>query len=73
MRPANPAAATRTRLPRSLRTARLQAGLTQAEAARRAGVSERTIRGWEAGDRRPVRWLLNVYIGALTRAQRRES
>lgn len=67
-RPANPAAASRTRLGRSLRAARLQAGLSQPEAARRSGLSERSIRGWERGERRPRDPELRIYLYALSAA-----
>jgi putative transcriptional regulator len=38
----------------ALKAARERAGMTQAELARRAGVSLRTIQSWEQGRRVPV-------------------
>ena len=37
----------------ALRAARLRAGLTRAEVAQRARVSEATVKGWEIGERAP--------------------
>jgi transcriptional regulator with XRE-family HTH domain len=48
-----------------LRAARSRAGLSQRELAERAGVSPETIRGYEAGRRRPNRDRLSALLSSL--------
>lgn len=48
-----------------LRAARSRAGLSQRELAERASVSSETVRGYEAGRRRPNRERLTALLGSL--------
>ncbi|MFB8790094.1 MAG: helix-turn-helix transcriptional regulator [Potamolinea sp.] len=45
---------TQKKLESPLKRLRLQMGLTQAELARRIGVSDRAVRGWEKGEYPPT-------------------
>jgi DNA-binding XRE family transcriptional regulator len=57
----------------SLREARRQANLTQAELARRLGVSARTIQHWESGTTEPQlrhKRILAAFFSALERQQK---
>ena len=46
--------------------ARSRANLTQAELARRVGVTPRTVQNWEAGTRAPWRYIAEICIATGT-------
>lgn len=48
-----------------LRSAREQAGLTQADISRRVGCAERSIAGYELAERTPTLETLAIWAGAL--------
>lgn len=50
--------------PRILRTVRVRGGLTQAELARRVGISPSTIAAYERGTRQPSLGVLDRLVGA---------
>ncbi|HIU79208.1 MAG TPA: helix-turn-helix domain-containing protein [Candidatus Avilachnospira avicola] len=50
-----------------IRSARMEAGLTQAELAEWLGIPKRTIENWEQGSRKPSPWLEKLLIEKISR------
>ncbi|MDY5306037.1 helix-turn-helix domain-containing protein, partial [Fusobacterium gastrosuis] len=52
---------------KTVKEARLEAGLTQAKMAEIMGIPKRTIEAWEAGDRTPPAYVERLVIAELER------
>ena len=50
-----------------IRSARMEAGLTQAELAEWLGIPKRTIENWEQGSRKLSPWLEKLLIEKISR------
>lgn len=57
---------------KTVKEARLEAGLTQAKMAEIMGIPKRTIEAWEAGDRTPPEYVERLVIAELKRIGEKE-